>query len=753
MPNRLAKETSPYLRQHQDNPVDWYPWGEEALARARAEDKPILLSIGYSACHWCHVMAHESFEDAATAAEMNRDFVNIKVDREEHPDVDQLYQHALQLFGEGGGWPLTMFLLPSGEPFYGGTYFPPRDSYGRASFRRVLAALAAAYRNDRKDVVAQAGKLVEALGELESRGAGTGDGRTPPPAPRLVARTAARLATRMDAREGGFEGAPKFPSPTALSLFLRAAARSGDPDPAEPALLTLLHMAQGGIYDHLGGGFARYSTDAHWLVPHFEKMLYDNGQLVRLYAEGAALLRTPTPDGGAPDGDAAALADRFARVITETAGWLEREMRDPSGGLYAAQDADSEGVEGKYFVWTPAQVEAALAPLGTEAAAAARLFCRVYDVTPGGNWRDPHGHAPPNASVLHPVAAPADMREAMLLARARVELLRARQQRVPPGTDDKILAGWNGLAIGGLAEAGRLLQDPALLEAARRTADFVLTHMRDAAGGLLRTRKRSDPGSPGAAALPATLDDHAFVAEGLFYLASATSDLRYLAAAFELTDAAIARFYDPARSVFYVGPEETAGVRLVLRPVSLYDSAVPSGLSVLCMNLLRLSALAGDAVRRRYLDLAEQTLRRHAEAAQKNPIGLANLIAALDLLEHGLTTTVIVDPARATPGAPPSAGARALVAAAAAAYVPDHFVLVCAPDADADGAVYAAGDRDADLPPALSEGLRAVRKGKRAHAAQATAYLCRGTRCTPPLTDPAALAAALTSPDLGAASA
>ncbi len=705
MSNRLKAETSPYLRQHQDNPVDWYPWGEAAFARARAEDKPILLSIGYSACHWCHVMAHESFEDAEIAAQMNRDYINIKVDREELPDVDQIYQHTLQLFGEHGGWPLTMFLLPTGEPFFGGTYFPPRDGHGRPAFRRVLHALAQAYKQDREEVVGQATKLVEALTQLEGRGAGSeATSRIPDD---LVRRVAERLGTRMDPREGGFEGAPKFPNPTALGLFLRAYGRSGDVEAVRPALLTLTKMAEGGIYDQLGGGFARYSTDARWLVPHFEKMLYDNAQLLRLYAEAHQILLGPGL--GQPQ-----LAARYGRVIDETIGWLEREMREPAGGLYAAMDADSEGVEGKYFVWTPEELAAVLDP------DKARLVARCYDVRAGGNWVDPHGHGPQGASILHVIDRPQDEAEGRLLAAARAELLAARRTRVPPSTDDKVLTAWNGLAITGLAEAGRLLGEPRYVAAAQRTADFLLRALRGPGGELLRTYKE------GSAKLPATLDDHAFFAEGLFYLASASGNLDYLTAAIALTDEALMRFYDADKGLFFLGPAETGGVTLVTRPVSLFDSAIPSGLSVTCMNLLRLAALADEERRARYQQIAESTLLRHTEQASRNPGGMANLLSALDLWQHGLTVTVLVDGAGDGAAAP---AAEALHRASLARYVPDHFVLRCRPGQP--------------VPPAFS----ALLAGKSALAGRPTAYVCRGPRCTAPITDPDELRERLGKPE------
>ena len=717
--NRLRDETSPYLRQHMHNPVDWLPWGDEAFARARQLDRPILLSIGYSACHWCHVMAHESFEDAETAAQMNRDFVNIKVDREEHPDVDQIYQHTLQLFGEGGGWPLTMFLLPTGEPFYGGTYFPPREAYGRPSFRRVMAAVTSAYQTDRQRLLGQAKQIVEALRDLEGREAG------PEPRPSdgislagddimqrtkgALSQATERLGQRIDRQHGGFAGAPKFPNPTALSLFLRSYGRSHDRQAAEPTLHTLAQMAAGGIYDQLGGGFARYSTDAKWLVPHFEKMLYDNAQLVRLLAEAHAIHRAH---------DEITAAARCAEVIAETHGWLAREMTDAEGGLYAAQDADSEGVEGKFFVWTPEQIEAVLPP---EQAA---LFARCFDVKPGGNWNDPHGHGPRGASILHIVEEPKTDAERTLLQAARERLLRARRERVPPGTDDKVLTGWNGLSITGLAEAGRLLAAPRYIASARRIADFLGQRMWDDRPGLLRTYKQ------GQAKLPATLDDHAFLAEGLIHLALATQDFAYLRQALRLTEALLSRFYDVERGLFYLGPETSAGVALPVRPVSFHDSAIPSGVSVACMNLLRLAGLldgpvAGEplslgAARRRYLQIAERVLLSGLAAAQRSPFGLASWIAAADLLQHGLTVTVIVDPERSESGVPGEAG-QALLAAANACYVPDHAVLVCHPEQP------------------LADGLDHHRQGKSARAGRATAYVCHGPVCSAPIVDPALL--------------
>ncbi|MBL9044053.1 MAG: thioredoxin domain-containing protein [Myxococcales bacterium] len=686
MPNRLAQSPSPYLRQHAENPVDWYPWGEEAFARARAEDKPILLSIGYSACHWCHVMAHESFEDAETAAQLNQDFVCIKVDREEHPDVDQLYQQALQLFDEGGGWPLTMFLLPTGEPFFGGTYYPPHDRWGRPSFRRVLSSLLTAYRSEPAKVREHGGKLCEALREVQSQASGVETGAHLPAD--LIERVGTRLASHIDRREGGFGSAPKFPNPTALGLLLRSFYRSGDLDDVRPGLLTLTKMAQGGIFDHLGGGFARYSTDDKWLVPHFEKMLYDNALLIRLYAQAQVLLTAMEQE---------VLASRYTRVIDETVGWLTRQMRSPEGGFYAALDADSEGVEGKYYVFTPEEVERLV---GAEKAA---LLTRCYDVIPGGNWKDPHGHGPVGASILHVIDQPHDDEEERLLHEAKATLLRARELRVPPGTDDKVLTSWNALLVSGLATAGQLLGRKDLLDLATATADFLLTALRTPDGQLLRTWK------DGQARWPGTLDDHAFLAEALIQLSQATQDGRYLATARELTEAALRELYDPETHSFFVGPVATDGVSLVARPVSLHDSAIPSGVSVMCLNLLRLSTLY-PSVRERYLAIAESTLLRQSERAQRSPIGLAGVLHALDLLQHGLTVTILVEPSG-------TAGDHPLRRAARTTYVPDHFVWVVT--------------EGQPVPEELGE----LCEGKVCREGQPTAYVCSGPRCSAPITE------------------
>jgi uncharacterized protein len=677
MANRLADETSPYLRQHADNPVDWYPWGDEALGRARTEERPILLSIGYSACHWCHVMAHESFEDADTARLMNERYVCIKVDREEMPDVDQVYQQALQLMGDHGGWPLTMFLLPDGTPFFGGTYFPPRDAFGRPSFKRVLTALGDAWQKQRGEVLENAKQMRAGLQQLARHGRVQGDANVLADS---VQRAASKLAVRIDARLGGFEGAPKFPNPKALELILRGARKlrqNGDSDHSEllrAVSVTLLRMAEGGIYDQLGGGFARYSTDAEWLVPHFEKMLYDNSLLLTLYAETYQLTREPT----------------FARVLRETFAYLERDLRAPDGGFYTAEDADSEGVEGKFYVWTPDEVRAI-------AGADADVFMRCYDVTPSGNWRDPHGHAPPNASILRVVDRPRDASEEATLTRAKAALLAARTKRVRPGLDDKVLAGNNGMAIAGLAEAGRVLDDKSFVDAARRAAEFVLGRMTEGSRGrLLRTYKN------GSARLPGTLDDHAHVADGLLALYEATGEARWLEEAHRLTRLALGLFHDAGERCFYVTAADDPG--LIERPVSTFDSAVPSGMSVMIENLIRLGDICNE---KEWLDIAEAVLHSHYARAMENPFAFSNLLNALDLYLERPTEIVLA-----------GQETRAFERAIADIYLPNRMVILAR-----------------SAPPLIKD----IVAGKMEMNGVSTAYVCRGFSCEQPDVDPARL--------------
>ncbi|GMU40184.1 MAG: thioredoxin domain-containing protein [Chloroflexota bacterium] len=604
--NRLARETSPYLLQHADNPVDWYPWGEEAFAKARAEEKPILLSVGYSACHWCHVMAHESFENPSTAALMNAHFVNIKVDREERPDVDSVYMSVTQAMTGQGGWPMTVFLTPDLKPLFAGTYFPPDDRYGRPGFPRLLEAVATAWRENREGVLASAERITGQLREATARA--TEAGALAAETPAAVVRT---LRSLYDAEWGGFGRAPKFPSPHNIEFLLMHEVRTGGdgetPSPTEMALHTCRQMAAGGMYDHLGGGFARYSVDGQWLVPHFEKMLYDNASLARLYAHAYQV-----------SGDEA-----FATVVRETLDYLAREMRDPAGGFYAAQDADSEGIEGKYFVWTPDEIEAVLGP---EDGALARA---VYAVTPEGNFEDPHHPEFGRRTVLSRPAPLGAVAVSLGLTAAEVEarlpgirarLLAAREQRVRPGLDDKVLTAWNGLTLGAFAEAGRILGDARYVEIAREVATFLRTTMwRD--GRLLHAYKA------GEAKVDGLLEDYAYTGLGLIDLHRATGEREHLDWAAELFEAARARFHDDEAGCFFEAPLD--GEALLLRQKPFFDSPTPSGngaMAVLAFWLARaLDRPEYEAVTREVVENVAGQLERAAT-------GFGTVLQAAELL-------------------------------------------------------------------------------------------------------------------------
>ncbi|MFL5834408.1 MAG: thioredoxin domain-containing protein [Solirubrobacterales bacterium] len=575
MPNRLAQETSPYLLQHRDNPVDWYPWGPEALERAREEDRPILLSVGYSACHWCHVMERESFEDAETAAYMNEHFVCVKVDREERPDVDAIYMEAVQQISGHGGWPMTVFLDPDGVPFYGGTYFPPDESRGMPSFRMVMEAVVHAFETQREELRERAPRVREslsAIGNVEPRGDLPGDADLKAAVQRLLAAA--------DQRHGGFGGAPKFPPASSLELLM---AR-GETEEVER---TLDGMLGGGIYDQLGGGFARYSVDAIWLVPHFEKMLYDNALLARAYLHGWQVLGH----------------ERYRRVCEETLDWMLREMRGPEGGFFSALDADSEGEEGKFYVWAPEEIREVLG-------AKAEPLISFYGVTERGNFE--------GKNILHLAQGP-EGPEPEGLDEMRKALLETRAQRVWPGLDDKRLASWNALAIAALADAGAVLGREDYLDAARACAEFVLRMLRDDDGNLLRTYK------DGRAHLNAYLEDHAFLLEALLALYESTFEERWFAEAQALAEATIARFGDPERGGFY----STSGdhEELIARRKEVGDHPIPSGNSSAAMGMLRLAALTGE---RRYEEAGTGVFALFAKPAVEHPDAFAHMLRALD---------------------------------------------------------------------------------------------------------------------------
>jgi uncharacterized protein YyaL (SSP411 family) len=587
MPNRLALETSPYLLQHGDNPVDWYPWGEEALARAREEDRPILLSVGYSACHWCHVMERESFEDAETAAYMNEHFVSVKVDREERPDVDALYMEAVQTISGQGGWPMTVFLDPEGVPFYGGTYFPPDEGRGMPSFRMVMEAVVDAFENRRGEIGERAPQMqarLGAVGRIEPAGGA--------PEAAMLEEAIERLRSSADMAGGGFGGAPKFPPASALELLM---ARG------EQAMVerTLDAMMAGGIYDQFGGGFARYSVDAAWLVPHFEKMLYDNALLARAYLHGWQALGH----------------ERYRRACEETLDWALREMRGPEGAFYSALDADSEGEEGRFYVWTPEEIRAVLAaPDQTNcikfSAQQVENLMQFYGVEEGGNFE--------GRSILHQ-AGGVDASGPEGLDEMRRALYEARAKRVWPGLDDKRLTSWNALMISALAEAGAVLGREDYLSAARGCTTFVWEKMRDADGNLLRTYK------DGRTHLNAYLEDHAFLLEALLTLYEATFGQDWFERARELADTMIARFGDAERGGFFSTSDDHES--LIARRKEVGDHPIPSGNSSAAFGLLRLFALTGE---RAYEQQAESVFRLFSGPAASHPEAFAHFLRALD---------------------------------------------------------------------------------------------------------------------------
>ena len=588
MANRLAQETSPYLLQHRDNPVDWRPWGPEALAAARERDVPILLSVGYSACHWCHVMERESFEDPETAAYMNEHFVNVKVDREERPDVDALYMEAVQSMTGHGGWPMTVFCDPDGVPFYGGTYFPPDESRGMPSFRMVMEAVVDAFDNRRDELRERAPRTQAQLGAI-----GAVEPAADDPDPEVLETAVERLLLAADGENGGFGGAPKFPPASALELLL-AVGRGGHVERSLDAMMA------GGIYDQVGGGFARYAVDAHWMVPHFEKMLYDNALLAGAYLHGWQALGH----------------ERHRRVCEETLDWMLREMRGPEGGFYSALDADSEGEEGRFYVWTPEQMREALGEAGpaedpsTFSTSWIENVMTFFGVTEGGNFD--------GRNVLHRPAG-AEAPEPERLEEARLMLREARERRVRPGLDDKRLASWNALAIGALAEAGAALERPDYLEAARECAEFVLGAMRDGEGRLLRTYK------DGEARLNAYLEDHAFLLEALLTLYEASFEPRWYEEARSTAETMIERFGDPDRGGFFSTSSDHE--ELIARRKEIGDHPIPSGNSSAALGLLRLAALSGE---RRYEREAVGVLRLFGRAAPRQPDAFAHLLRALD---------------------------------------------------------------------------------------------------------------------------
>ena len=683
MPNRLATETSPYLLQHADNPVDWYPWGDEAFEFARGQGKPVLLSIGYSACHWCHVMAHESFEDTATAKVMNELFVNIKVDREERPDVDKIYQTAQQLLTQRtGGWPLTMFLNPDDQrPFFGGTYFPNEARYGMPAFSELLRSVANYFDEQREQVVAQGAKLTEVLGSLEPPAADDGQVMGGEPLRKLRK----SLAGSFDAESGGFGQAPKFPHPTTVDYLLRhwrASASDADPDieALYMASLTLTRMAEGGIYDHVGGGFCRYSVDRYWQIPHFEKMLYDNGPLLALYSQ--AFLATGE--------------SLFAETANATADWMLADMRSPDGGFYATRDADSEGEEGLYYVWTPDEVRELLdEPDYT-------VFAARFGLNDPANFEG-RWHLTVRQSMEDVAAANKLKIEdvAAAIARGKQALLRKRDGRVPPGRDEKQLTAWNALAIRGLAIAGRVFERDDLVDAAAAAVDFIRDNLF-IDGRLLANFK------DGKARFPAYLDDHAFLLDALLELLQVRWSGEHLQFATTLADTLLERFEDRDDGGFYFTANDHE--ELMHRPKPLADESVPSGNGIAAFTLQRLGFLLGES---RYLDAAGKTLRSAWRAMEEYPHGHVSLLTVLEeYLEHPEIIVIRGDEHEISNWRD----------SAAKLYAPRRLVFAIPAD-------------EPELTGALAE--RAPVEG------ETVAYRCLGTHCELPVTTWEALAANL----------
>ena len=683
MPNRLAHETSPYLLQHAHNPVDWYPWSAEALQKAKTQDKPILLSIGYSACHWCHVMAHESFEDPETAQLMNQLFINIKVDRQERPDLDAIYMQAVQAMAGRGGWPMTVFLTPDLVPFYGGTYFPPTPRYGMPAFRQVLTAVAAAYRERRDEITQSAQRLLE---HLKRPALSPAQGHL-----NVETLTAAHhaLARQFDPLHGGFGGAPKFPPAMVLAFLLRLHHRAGWAKAWEMVTGTLTNMALGGIYDQLGGGFHRYSVDERWLVPHFEKMLYDNALLSRVYLHAYQA-------GGDP---------LYRRVVEETLDYLLREMVTPEGGFCSAQDADSEGQEGKHFLWASDEVDALLGETDGP-------LVRAYlDITPQGNWEGRNilhiGHS------IEQLAAQMDVSPAQLeraVERGRKALFAAREQRIKPACDDQVLTAWNGLTIASLAEAGAVLTRPHYIQAAVRAAEMLWTHLRTPDGRLLRAYRN------GQARHDAYLQDHAYLAEGLLSLYQATFDPRWLDAARALTDDMLARFWDEADGGFFDTASDHADPTLIMRPKDLTDDVLPSANAVAATVMLQLAALLGPPVGETYRQRARETLQAMGEGPARYPRAFGQALCALDAYLSAPLEIAIV-------GAPQDPATQALLAAVHSHYLPNKVLALAPPD----------------RVETLSQRIPLL-AGRASLGGQPTAYVCQNFACQRPVTEPRALA-------------
>jgi len=670
MPNKLAQESSPYLLQHANNPVDWYPWGEEALAKAKTENKPIFLSIGYSACHWCHVMEHESFEDDQTAAIMNEHFVNIKVDREERPDLDSIYMDAVVAMTGHGGWPMSVFLTPEGVPFYGGTYFPPTPRQGMPSFKQVLTSISQAYKNQKDDIASNGKSLLARMSSTIPLQAQSG---LDPAVPELALQA---LGRNFDRTHGGFSGAPKFPQPMTYDFLLRAYVRNQKTSLLETVELTLHKMAHGGMYDQLGGGFHRYSVDAVWLVPHFEKMLYDNALLARLYLHAYQLTGNPF----------------YRRIVEETLDYVVREMTHTGGGFYSTQDADSEGEEGKFFLWTPDEVKSLL---GSKEG---QIFCAAYDVRPGGNFE--------GKSILNIPTPFEDVTKqhnlsldelTEILDRGKAKLFEARERRVKPGRDEKILTAWNGMMLAAFAEAARVLNRADYGEVATRNAEFILsTMMKD--GRLFRTWKAE----PGQARLMGYLEDYAFYADGLLALYQTTFNPRWFQQARALMDVVLKHFADEQNGGFFDTADDHE--QLVTRPKSLQDNATPCGNSIAVRTLLTLAAYTGQA---KYQEPATKALAALQGPMTQYPGAFTYWLGSLEFALSQPKEVAII-------GSPEHDDTQRMLQTLQEPYRPNQVVAVTTENSTAGH-------------PELVEG-RPQKDG------QATAYVCQQFTCKQPVT-------------------
>ncbi len=705
MPNRLSEEKSPYLRQHADNPVDWHPWGDEAFRTAKAQDKPIFLSVGYSACHWCHVMAHESFEDEATAAIMNEHFINVKVDREERPDLDRIYMSAVAAMTGSGGWPLSVFLTPDGLPFYGGTYFPPEPRFGMPPFSRVLLSVAEAWKNRRRDLLEGAEHVTAVLRARQEltvgRSAGEGAGQETARAARtdLAALDSAFrvLVEQFDWAHGGWGGAPKFPQPMALEFLLRYYLATSEDSAWRAAASALEAMARGGVYDHIGGGFHRYSVDAGWRLPHFEKMLYDNAQLARVYLHAWQMKH-----------------EQFHRdVCEETLDFVLREMTAPAGGFFSTLDADSEGVEGKFYVWASAEVRDALencadpgVPTRAELAARAAAFTSAYDVRSEGNLpREPGEHFE-GGNVLRFAAG---LAERPSFAAERRALLAVRAGRVPPARDEKTLTSWNGLVLAALAEAGVALERPDYLRAARLNADFLLKELVSPAGRVHHVW------TVGCPRLNGYLEDYSYLIEGLLALYEATFEERWYRAAADLTGVMLAHFAAPG-GLFDTSDDHEA---LILRTRETDDNAVPSGSSMAATVLLKMAGLSADPA---YSELALSMLESVREVASVHPLASGQWLVALSYATSRPREIALVGDLR-------SPEMKALLAVCRRSFRPHQVVA-----AGTGGAPEEAGKPGSGVP---------LLRGRPQMEGLATAYVCRDFTCGPPVTRPSELEALL----------